>query len=100
MADEDETLKEGYVPEHLREDPDVGRYLGQMQALSVEALALAHVHVRDEGSRLVYFTKKNGRELVEAEFNPRMGQWVWRGGHTTRQQDQTIRLHGELSRRR
>ncbi len=85
---------------HLQEEPAVGRILLAMQIMSVELLAKAKVHVRDDGDCVTYFTKNKGRALTEATYNPRNRQLTWTGGRTTRQQDQCIRLHAELSARR
>lgn len=82
------------------ECPVVSHQLDAMQIASVNLLGAAEVMVKDEGGKLIYTIMHNGRETVEAEYIASTRTLCWIGGNTTRQQDQCIRIHAELSLRR
>ena len=84
----------------MNNNPEVEFILEEMRAQSVKLLKESgvRVHTEQSGDQTVhvYTIVKDGREWVEAEYNAKREQMIWRGGHTTKRQDQCIRLHSEL----
>jgi hypothetical protein len=75
---------------------DADTALAFMQGSASRLLELVAVTVRYDGNKAFYTIRKDGRDVVQAEYVIDVGTMIWRGGDTTKRQDAFIKVHAIL----